>query len=353
MDQVSYEHRQASMTDSFDVFPSARPLPLTLPNGKPAIEAWPLDQSILHLNHGSFGAVPNSTLKAVTEYESQANRAPIGWFPGVGACIRDMRSQLAEFLGVPPSRVAWVPNASAGASVVYANIRVSRGSEVLATDHGYGAVLQGAARMARRDGAVLKIAHVPIDADEDGVVDAVTAQMSERTSFIVLDQITSATAMLFPVQRIAAEAHRRGIRILVDGAHAPAQLADPVGGLQSDWWVGNFHKFPCTPRGTALLVIPPEGGQDGQDLWPLIDSWGFAGPFPERFDEQGTQNRAVRLPRPSPCARSSDCGAGMSCAGTCPILPITRRAGWPRPPARSAARIARRRCAFPPPPCVW
>ncbi len=278
MDQVSYEHRQASMTDSFDVFPSARPLPLTLPNGKPAIEAWPLDQSILHLNHGSFGAVPNSTLKAVTEYESQANRAPIGWFPGVGACIRDMRSQLAEFLGVPPSRVAWVPNASAGASVVYANIRVSRGSEVLATDHGYGAVLQGAARMARRDGAVLKIAHVPIDADEDGVVDAVTAQMSERTSFIVLDQITSATAMLFPVQRIAAEAHRRGIRILVDGAHAPAQLADPVGGLQSDWWVGNFHKFPCTPRGTALLVIPPEGGQDGQDLWPLIDSWGFAGP---------------------------------------------------------------------------
>lgn len=133
-------------------------------------------------------------------------------------------------------------------------------------------------------------APVTIDADENGVVGAVTAQMSERTSFIVLDQITSATAMLFPAQRIAAEAHRRGIRILVDGAHAPAQPADPVGGLQSDWWVGNFHKFPCAPRGTALLVIPPEGGQDGQDLWPLIDSWGFADPFPERFDEQGTQD---------------------------------------------------------------
>ena len=73
-------------------------------------------------------------------------------------------------------------------------------------------------------------APVTIDADENGVVGAVTAQMSERTSFIVLDQIASATAMLFPAQRIAAESHRRGIRILVDGAHAPAQLADPVGG---------------------------------------------------------------------------------------------------------------------------
>lgn len=37
-------------------------------------------------------------------------------------------------------------------------------------------------------------------------------------------------------------------------------------------------------------MIPPEGGQDGQDLWPLIDSWGFADPFPERFDEQDTQD---------------------------------------------------------------
>ena len=95
MDQVSYEHWQASMTNSSDVFPSARPQPLTLPDGKPAIEAWPLDQSILHLNHGSFGAVPNSTLNAVAKYESQANRAPIGWFPRVGARIRDMRSQHA------------------------------------------------------------------------------------------------------------------------------------------------------------------------------------------------------------------------------------------------------------------
>ena len=95
MDQVSYEHWQASMTNSSDVFPSARPQPLTLPDGKPTIEAWPLDQSILHLNHGSFGAVPNSTLNAVAKYESQANRAPNGWFPRVGARIRDMRSQRA------------------------------------------------------------------------------------------------------------------------------------------------------------------------------------------------------------------------------------------------------------------
>ncbi|MBT1171951.1 aminotransferase class V-fold PLP-dependent enzyme [Bifidobacterium sp. MA2] len=267
-----------------------RPAPLTLPDGSPAIDAWPLDRSVIHLNHGSFGAVPNRTRALQNAYEARADTNPVGWFPYVGERIASMRAQLAGFLNVPADHAAWVPNASAGASVVYANVHVPRGGEILVTDHGYGAVLQGAARMARRDGATLRTVHVPIDADGDMVVDIVTSAMTDRTAFIVVDQITSATAMLLPAKRIAAEAHRRGIRILVDGAHAPGQLDDPIGGLASDWWMGNFHKFPCAPRGTALLVLPPAGGRDGQDLWPLIDSWGYDRPFPERFDEQGTQD---------------------------------------------------------------
>ncbi|MYR60922.1 aminotransferase, partial [Streptomyces sp. SID625] len=34
------------------------PAPLLLDDGRPAAAAWSLDPALLHLNHGSFGAVP-------------------------------------------------------------------------------------------------------------------------------------------------------------------------------------------------------------------------------------------------------------------------------------------------------
>lgn len=82
---------------------------------------------------------------------------------------------------------------------------------------------------------------------------------------------------------------RRGARardpVLVDGAHVPLMLADPLAGVDCDVWVGNLHKFGCAPRGSGVLVA--RGPVRGQ-LHPLIDSWGAGKPFPASFDEQGT-----------------------------------------------------------------
>lgn len=100
-------------------------------------------------------------------------------------------------------------------------------------------------------------------------------------------------------------------------------------------------------------MIPPEGGQDGQDLWPLIDSWGFADPFPERFDEQGTQDLCGPIAAPES------------------LRDIERLWGWDvvrqymsdladyaeRRVSEAASEVGgedcSRRCAFPPPPCAW
>lgn len=100
-------------------------------------------------------------------------------------------------------------------------------------------------------------------------------------------------------------------------------------------------------------MIPPEGGQDGQDLWPLIDSWGFADPFPERFDEQDTQDLCGPIAAPE-SLRDIERLWGwdvvrryMSDLADYAERRVSEAASAP------AARIARRRCAFPPPPCAW
>ncbi|EFL40636.1 LOW QUALITY PROTEIN: conserved hypothetical protein, partial [Streptomyces griseoflavus Tu4000] len=78
---------------------------------------------------------------------------------------------------------------------------------------------------------------------------------------------------------------RRGIPLLVDAAHAPGLIAAPLDGLDCDFWTGNLHKWGCAPRGTAALVAR---GPLRDGLYPLIDSWAAADPYPDRFDQQGT-----------------------------------------------------------------
>ncbi|MHC0433426.1 aminotransferase class V-fold PLP-dependent enzyme [Streptomyces sp. O3] len=272
------------------------PPPLELPDGRPAAAAWSLDPSVKHLNHGSFGAVPLLAQDEQNRLRRRMDASPVEWFPALPRRVAAARSAVAAFLRVAADDLVLVPNASAGASVVYAGVPERPGGEIVVTDHGYGAVTMGAERLARRWGGLVRTAHVPLDADADTAGERVIGALSERTGLIVLDHITSATARWMPVARIAAEAKRRGIPVLVDGAHVPGLADDPLAGLPCDFWVGNLHKFGCAPRGAAALVART-GLRDR--LYPLIDSWGASEPFPDRFDTQGTVDATSYLAAPA------------------------------------------------------
>ncbi|MCU1407616.1 MAG: aminotransferase class V-fold PLP-dependent enzyme [Glaciihabitans sp.] len=272
------------------------PAALLLPDGRPARAAWTLSESAVHINHGSFGAVPLVAQEHQNALRAEMDSMPVGWFPALPSRIADARTSIAAFFEVDASTLAIVPNASAGASVVFSSLPVTRGLEIVVTDHGYGAVTMGAERLARRwDGTVLT-AHIPLDATAAEAHDAVVALFSDRTALVVVDQITSPTARFLPVDTISDEAKRRGIPVLVDAAHVPALYPAPTAGLSCDFWVGNLHKFACAPRGTAVLIA--QGDLVGE-LYPLVDSWGARDPFPARFDSQGTLDLTSYLAAPT------------------------------------------------------
>nr|BFD80898.1 aminotransferase class V-fold PLP-dependent enzyme [Streptomyces sp. Xyl84] len=272
------------------------PRPLLLDDGRPAAAAWSLDPGLLHLNHGSFGAVPLVAQRRQNELRAEMERAPVVWFPRLPARIAETRGAVARHLGAEATDLALVPNASAGASVVYSALTARPGGDVVVTDHGYGAVTMGAERLARRWGRRVRTARVPLAADADRAHQAVMAEVDDDVALVVLDQITSATARRLPVERVGAELARRGVTLLVDGAHAPGLLAAPLDGLVCDAWVGNLHKWGCAPRGTAALVAR---GPLREHLYPLIDSWAAAEPFPDRFDQQGTLDATGPLAAPA------------------------------------------------------
>lgn len=255
---------------------------------------WSLDTRVRHLNHGSFGAVPVAVQEEQARLRAVVDWNPVRWFSTLDERIFDARQQMAALLKVDPARMVFVYNVSAGASVVYEALRDRGPIDVLVTDHGYGAISMGAERLARRTGGNFSTVNIPLSASADEALRLIGEAMdAHRPTLLVVDQVTSPTARAFPVDDICKQARARGVLTLVDGAHAPGVLADPVC-READYWVGNLHKFACSPRGAGVLITR----SDGQELHPLIDSWGARDAFPRRFDHNGTMDVTAWLTAP-------------------------------------------------------
>lgn len=268
------------------------PTPLELRDGLPAASAWNLSPGVLHLNHGSFGAVPRVTLEYQAQLKAAMESDPVAWFVELPARVKQQRELLAAKLGAPVAATTLIPNASAGATIIYNSIPVTHGLEIVVTNHGYGAVTMGAERLVKKWGGKVVTANIPLAANADEAVAAIEAVLTDSTRLIVMDHVTSATARLFPVERVVELARARGILTLIDGAHVFGLYQNVFAGFAPDFWIGNLHKFACSPRGAALLVAQ---SPLNQEIYPLIDSWGYPKSYPERFDIQGTLDQTSYL----------------------------------------------------------
>jgi isopenicillin-N epimerase len=250
----------------------------------PRPDLWTLDPEVLHLNHGSYGAVPRRTQDVLAALRTETEVNPMAWFRSVAARLTTSRLELASYLRTDPAGFALVPNASAGVTAALATLPIPAGSRIVLTNHAYGAVVYAAERFARIHQAEVVVVDVPLEADDETVVLLIEAELNDAAVLIV-DQISSATATVFPVAELVEVCHDRGVPVVVDGAHAPA-LIDAPAADGADFWTGNFHKWPASPRGTAGLVVA--------EKWrsatvPLIVSWSeYDERLPERFDLQGT-----------------------------------------------------------------
>ncbi|WP_200211964.1 aminotransferase class V-fold PLP-dependent enzyme [Micromonospora coerulea] len=257
-----------------------------------------LDPSVSHLNHGSFGAVPIGVQRAQQRLRDEMESNPLRFFTqGLVDRIAHTRRHLAGFLGADPDGTALVGNATTGVAVVLQSLGLRPGDEVLTTDHGYGAVGFSVQRECRRTGATHRALHVPLTASDEEVVEIVRAGLRPgRTKLLVIDQLTSATARLFPAAAVVGVAREHGVPVLVDAAHAPGMLPITVASIGADFWVGNLHKWAFAPRGTAALVVAPPWRER---IEPLVVSWEQETGFPARVEWQATLDYTSWLAAPA------------------------------------------------------
>lgn len=258
-----------------------------------------LDPDVVHTNNGSFGAVPRAVQAAQAAIRARAEANPVRFHRvEQRELVETARLAAAGFLGVgdDPDGLALVPNATTGVASVLAALDLAPDDEILVSDHGYGAVEIAVRARAERAGAHVRTAAVALTGDRDAIVRAFADAVRPRTKLVVVDAISSLTALVFPVADIVKACHDLGAAVLVDAAHVPGQLDAGPRCTGGDFWVGNFHKWAYAARGTAGLWLAP-GWRDR--VPPLVPSWSHAAGFPGAFAVAGTADLSAWAALPS------------------------------------------------------
>jgi isopenicillin-N epimerase len=206
--------------------------------------------------------------------------------------IERSRSVVARFVGARPKDLVFVTNATTGVNAVLRSLRLRPGDEVLTTNHDYNACHNVLVEWVQRAGGKLKIAQVPFPlGGPDQIIEAVMAAVTRRTRLVLLDHVTSATALVWPVAHLVKALEERGVDTLIDGAHAPGMVPLNLTKLSPAYYTANLHKWVCAPKGTAFLWVRPD---KQETLQPAVISHGNNThrpgytAFQDRFDWAGT-----------------------------------------------------------------
>jgi len=254
-------------------------------------QAFTVDRSIINLNNGGVSPSPRIVQEAMKRHLDFSNQAPVYTMWRVLEPQREpVRAGLARMFGCEAEEVAVTRGASESLQICQNGFDLRRGDEVVTSDQDYPRMITTWQQRERRDGIVLRQVSLPVPAeDADEVVRRFEAAITPRTRLLHVSHMINLTGQILPVRQIVQMARRRGLPVIVDGAHAFAHFPFTRDELDCDYYASSLHKWLYAPHGTGLLYVRRDRIPA---LWPLQAADARLDADIRKFEEIGTHPAA-------------------------------------------------------------
>jgi len=259
---------------------------------------FPMPEGQAFCNTGTLGAQPSVVLESTVEHMRKVATEIAewdykdDWISGYRP-YRVIRGKLAELINATTEEIALTENATAGMNYISNGLELEPGDEVLGTDQEHSGGRSGWLVQQKRNKIVYRPIPVPKPAkDPQQVVDIFTRAMGKKVKVIAIPHIIGGNGTILPIKAICAEAKKRGIFTLIDGAQAVGQIAVDVKDLDCDAYFSSMHKWLLAPPGNGMLYIRQERMQD---VWTTLASgnWDNHEDDGYRLTQRGTGNLSL------------------------------------------------------------
>jgi selenocysteine lyase/cysteine desulfurase len=226
---------------------------------------------MINLNNGGISPAPKIVQEAMKANYDYCNEVPSFFmWRRLDQGREPLRKELARLAGCDAEEIAINRNSSEGLETIIFGLSLKPGDEVVASRLDYPNMINAYKQRELRD--KIKMVWIRPDMpseDDDYLVNQYVNAFTPATKVVHITHVVNWNGQVLPVRRIADEAHKRGIAVVVDGAHSFAHLAFTIPGLGADYFATSLHKWLYAPIGTGLLYVKKE---KIKGLYPLFAS---------------------------------------------------------------------------------
>ena len=186
--------------------------------------------------------------------------------------LEKARTDLGNFIGCDANDLFFVQNPTTAINTVIRSLDFETDCEVLSSNHEYGALVRAWNWFHKEKGYrfIQRDMPLPVFSHQE-FADYFCEGITDRTRFIFLSHITSATGLIFPVDEICKRARTNDILSIIDGAHVPGHIPLNIKEMDPDIYTGACHKWLSAPKGSTFLYVKKE---IQEKIKPLVVSWG-------------------------------------------------------------------------------
>ena len=223
----------------------------------------------INLENGFYNFIPQPTLEKYIQHIRDINYQGSYYMRTVQRDNKKrMAAKLAAVAGCSPEELIITRNTTESLDLVIAGQDWKAGDEALMAIQDYGSMLDMFEQVSKRYGVVLNKVSIPNlpDSDEE-IVSLYEKAITLKTKLLMIPHMVNITGHILPVRKICDMAHRKGVEVMVDGAHAFAHIQYKISELDCDYYGTSLHKWMSVPLGAGFLFVKKE---KIAKTWPLI-----------------------------------------------------------------------------------
>lgn len=277
--------------------------------GKPMrIKFYALDPNLALTNHGSYGSSPKPILERKRLLQDKMENSPDMWFRFTMFDLWEKNlSLLSKYLRVEVSNILIGENATECINAILKSIEFDCGGNevILTTNLNYYAILMAIEYTSTYRFSKSNQIHVhkidlkvPLKSKDDIIssFDEACRELVDRKKLrlrlAVVDHISSATAILYPITEINKTIRKWApeCKILIDGAHALGQVNLELDNFGCDFYVSNLHKWFLAPRSCSFLYTSDPTSFNFK-FQPCYISHGYHSNTSNNFCQRGTSDK--------------------------------------------------------------